>query len=186
MSRLQILTVYYRLSCSLFMEINTSLVKSIYYSPCLKYVYLFLSFLYHLCHLSFLFYFIFFYYTWLSLFFSLLFQFALKAEFENAIDMGSLMRANTAVSRMMTTYTRRGPGQEYLKASLSEQLRLLMQDKLLNLEIEPLKVRHLIQFYYFINPFFYFIFLHFQFFNFFFLIFLLFLSKTNFRFMSKF
>lgn len=69
-----------------------------------------------------------------------MFEFALKAEFENAIDMGSLMRANTAVSRMMTTYTRRGPGQEYLKASLSEQLRLLMQDKLLNLEIEPLKI----------------------------------------------
>lgn len=28
-----------------------------------------------------------------------------------ATDIGSLLRANTALTRMMTTYTRRGPGQ---------------------------------------------------------------------------
>ena len=36
---------------------------------------------------------------------------------------------------MMTTYTRRGPGQSYLKGVLSEH-------KDLNLEINPLKVCH--------------------------------------------
>lgn len=33
-------------------------------------------------------------------------------------DFGSLMRANSCLSRMLTTYTRRGPGQDYLKRVL--------------------------------------------------------------------
>ncbi|XP_004364474.2 ras GTPase-activating protein [Capsaspora owczarzaki ATCC 30864] len=64
----------------------------------------------------------------------------LLSMFEEAIDMGSLMRANTAVSRMMTTYTRRVPGQEYLKLALADQLKRLMSTKDLNLEIEPSKI----------------------------------------------
>ena len=50
------------------------------------------------------------------------------------------MRANTPISRMMTTYTRRGPGQVYLKGVLSERVNKLIELKDLNLEINPLKV----------------------------------------------
>ncbi len=64
----------------------------------------------------------------------------LAAEFEGATSFGSLMRANTPVSRMMTTYTRRGPGQNYLKAILSERVNKIIELKDLNLEINPLKV----------------------------------------------
>ena len=39
-----------------------------------------------------------------------MFQSVLSAQFETATEFGSLLRANTPVSRMMTTYTRRGPG----------------------------------------------------------------------------
>jgi len=35
-----------------------------------------------------------------------MFQNVLAAQFENATEFGSLLRANTPVSRMMTTYTR--------------------------------------------------------------------------------
>lgn len=41
---------------------------------------------------------------------------------------------------MMTTYTRRGPGQSYLKSVLSERVNALIEHKDLNLEINPLKV----------------------------------------------
>jgi Ras GTPase-activating-like protein IQGAP2/3 len=57
-----------------------------------------------------------------------------------ATEFGSLLRANTPVSRMMTTYTRRGPGQSYLKGTLSEKINSLIEHKDLNLEINPLKV----------------------------------------------
>ncbi|CAG8446618.1 5494_t:CDS:10 [Acaulospora colombiana] len=48
-----------------------------------------------------------------------------------------ILEANTPVSRMMTTYTRRGPGQSYLKLVLSERINSLMEHKDLNLEINP-------------------------------------------------
>ena len=41
---------------------------------------------------------------------------------------------------MMTTYTRRGPGQSYLKSCLAEKIYSLIEHKDLNLEINPLKV----------------------------------------------
>lgn len=68
-------------------------------------------------------------------------QSVLSAQFETATDFGSLLRANTPVSRMMTTYTRRGPGQSYLKSVLAERINSLIEHKDLNLEINPLKVR---------------------------------------------
>lgn len=64
----------------------------------------------------------------------------MAAEFENAGTFVGLMRANTPVSRMMTTYTRRGPGQTYLKYILSERVNKLISLKDLDLEINPLKV----------------------------------------------
>jgi len=42
---------------------------------------------------------------------------------------------------MMTTYTRRGPGQSYLKTVLADRINSLIEHKDLNLEINPLKVR---------------------------------------------
>lgn len=41
----------------------------------------------------------------------------------------------------MTTYTRRGPGQSYLKSVLADRINSLIEHKDLNLEINPLKVR---------------------------------------------
>ncbi|KAL1921741.1 uncharacterized protein VTP21DRAFT_10383 [Calcarisporiella thermophila] len=69
-----------------------------------------------------------------------MFQAVLAAQFETATNFGSLLRANTPISRMMTTYTRRGPGQSYLKAVLSGPIEKLVAQKDLNLEINPLKV----------------------------------------------
>jgi Ras GTPase-activating-like protein IQGAP2/3 len=64
----------------------------------------------------------------------------LTHQFEHTSDYSSLLRANTPVSRMMTTYTRRGPGQSFLKSVLAEQIDGLIQLKDLDLEINPLKV----------------------------------------------
>lgn len=68
------------------------------------------------------------------------FQNVLAAQFETATEFGSLLRANTPVSRMMTTYTRRGPGQSYLKSVLSERINNLIEYNDIDLEINPLKV----------------------------------------------
>lgn len=70
-----------------------------------------------------------------------MFQSVLSAQFDSATEFGSLLRANTPVSRMMTTYTRRGPGQSYLKSVLAERINSLIEHKDLNLEINPVKVR---------------------------------------------
>ena len=78
-----------------------------------------------------------------------MFQSVLSAQFETATEFGSLLRANTPVSRMMTTYTRRGPGQSYLKSVLAERINSLIEHKDLNLEINPVKVIFfLVEFYY--------------------------------------
>ncbi|KAK8236725.1 Rho GTPase activation protein [Phyllosticta capitalensis] len=69
-----------------------------------------------------------------------MFQSVLTYQFENTMDHSSLLRANTPVSRMMTTYTRRGPGQSYLKVVLAERINSLIELKDLDLEINPLKV----------------------------------------------
>lgn len=68
-------------------------------------------------------------------------QNVLQDQFDAANEFGSLLRANTAASRMMTTYTRRGPGQQYLKSVLSssiDEITQTMED--CNLEINPFKV----------------------------------------------
>lgn len=67
-------------------------------------------------------------------------QSVLSAQFETTSEFGSLLRANTPVSRMMTTYTRRGPGQSYLKSVLAARINSLIEHKDLCLEINPLKV----------------------------------------------
>lgn len=67
-------------------------------------------------------------------------QSVLTYQFDNTPEYSSLLRANTPVSRMMTTYTRRGPGQSYLKEVLAHRINSLIELKDLDLEINPLKV----------------------------------------------
>ncbi|MCJ1475135.1 glyceraldehyde-3-phosphate dehydrogenase 1 [Lambiella insularis] len=69
-----------------------------------------------------------------------MFQSVLTYQFDNTIEYSSLLRANTPVSRMMTTYTRRGPGQSYLKQVLRDKINSLIELKDVDLEINPLKV----------------------------------------------
>ena len=66
-----------------------------------------------------------------------MFQSALSAQFEKATKLYSLLRVNSPVSRTMTTYTRRGPGQSYLKSVLDDRIDSLIERKDLNLEINP-------------------------------------------------
>ena len=67
-------------------------------------------------------------------------QSVLTYQFDSTPEYSSLLRANTPVSRMMTTYTRRGPGQSYLKQVLAKRINSLIEWKDLDLEINPLKV----------------------------------------------
>ncbi|PHH65607.1 hypothetical protein CDD81_2042 [Ophiocordyceps australis] len=69
-----------------------------------------------------------------------MFQSVLTYQFDDTPDYSSLLRANTPVSRMMTTYTRRGPGQSFLKTVLADKINGLIELKDLDLEINPLKV----------------------------------------------
>ncbi|KAG7009025.1 hypothetical protein G7Y79_00003g008930 [Physcia stellaris] len=69
-----------------------------------------------------------------------MFQSVLTHQFDHTPEYSSLLRANTPVSRMMTTYTRRGPGQSYLKVVLQDKINSLIELKDVDLEINPLKV----------------------------------------------
>ena len=69
-----------------------------------------------------------------------MFQSVLTYQFDNTPEYSSLLRANTPVSRMMTTYTRRGPGQSYLKEVLAGKINSLIELTDVDLEINPLKV----------------------------------------------
>jgi Ras GTPase-activating-like protein IQGAP2/3 len=69
-----------------------------------------------------------------------MFQAVLQAEFDEATGLGSLLRANTALTRMMSTYTRRGPGQQYLKQTLTNVLKYVTEQKDMCMEINPIKV----------------------------------------------
>ncbi|KAJ1727596.1 RasGAP protein [Coemansia biformis] len=69
-----------------------------------------------------------------------MFQLVLAAQFETTQDFSNLLRQNTPVSRMMNTYTSRGPGQVYLKNVISDEIARVIENRDLNLEINPLKV----------------------------------------------
>jgi len=72
-----------------------------------------------------------------------MFQRVLQNEFSNTKNISGLLRANTALTRMMTTYTRRSPGQHYLKSTLTSVLKDITSQTNLVLEINPLKVYEL-------------------------------------------
>ncbi|KAJ2711366.1 RasGAP protein, partial [Coemansia spiralis] len=69
-----------------------------------------------------------------------MFQLVLAAQFETTQEFSNLLRQNTPVSRMMNTYTSRGPGQVYLKNVISDEIARVIENRDLNLEINPLKV----------------------------------------------
>eukprot|EP00475_Leptophrys_vorax_P005130 TRINITY_DN1307_c0_g2_i1.p1 TRINITY_DN1307_c0_g2~~TRINITY_DN1307_c0_g2_i1.p1 ORF type:complete len:901 (+),score=234.58 TRINITY_DN1307_c0_g2_i1:125-2827(+) len=69
-----------------------------------------------------------------------LFGSLLQDEFERTSDMGSFLRANTAVSQMLSAYARRGIGMTILKSTLGPPLEELMRNKDLDLELIPDKV----------------------------------------------
>ncbi|XP_065841004.1 uncharacterized protein [Oscarella lobularis] len=68
-----------------------------------------------------------------------MFETALQYEFQEATEFGSLLRANTAMTRMMTTYTRRGPGEMYLRSTLGDLI-VDLAKRTDSLEINPVKV----------------------------------------------
>lgn len=69
-----------------------------------------------------------------------MFEIAINMELAETDDLNNLLRANTAISRMMTAYTRRGPGQEYLKATLGSLIQDLANDHALSLDPNPTKI----------------------------------------------
>lgn len=70
----------------------------------------------------------------------LCFRHALQDEVLSAANRGSLFRANTAVTQMLSAYARRGQGLAVLRTVLEEPLKALTSRKDLNLEISPQKV----------------------------------------------
>jgi len=80
-----------------------------------------------------------------------LFQKIIEANFQRAgrkDDMGSLFRANTAVTMMLSSYARRGQGLNSLKKVFEEPLQDMVSNPALNLEVNPYKVyQEVIQIY---------------------------------------
>jgi len=72
-----------------------------------------------------------------------LFQKIIEANFKRAgqkDDLGSLFRANTAVTMMLSSYARRGEGLNSLKKVFEEPLQDMVSNPALNLEVNPYKV----------------------------------------------
>lgn len=69
-----------------------------------------------------------------------LFQMILKHEFEANSELGTLLRANTAVTQIMSAYAKRGLGLSILKNTLQEPILKLCKEKGLMLELMPLKI----------------------------------------------
>ena len=68
------------------------------------------------------------------------FQSVLSTQCKAATEFSSLLRANTPISRMMSMYTRRGPGQTYLKRVLTKHMDTVTSMSAENLEIDPFLV----------------------------------------------
>eukprot|EP00457_Paulinella_chromatophora_P001965 gb/GEZN01001968.1/.p1 GENE.gb/GEZN01001968.1/~~gb/GEZN01001968.1/.p1 ORF type:complete len:792 (+),score=101.82 gb/GEZN01001968.1/:156-2531(+) len=69
-----------------------------------------------------------------------MFRIMIKDELGVSTEKGSLMRANTAVTQMLSAYARRGQGLTALKNILGDPLRNLVKQSSLNLEIKPRSV----------------------------------------------
>merc|ERR1719242_2058423 len=69
-----------------------------------------------------------------------LFQMVLKQSFDSAQDIGSFLRANTAITQMLSAYARRGQGLGILREILEKPIREMVAQTSLNLEINPVEV----------------------------------------------
>jgi len=69
-----------------------------------------------------------------------LFQMVLRGEFDSAQDIGSFLRANTAITQMLSAYARRGQGLGILREILEKPIREMVAQTSLNLEINPVEV----------------------------------------------
>jgi len=69
-----------------------------------------------------------------------LFQMVLKQQFDEAQDIGSFLRANTAITQMLSAYARRGQGLGILREILEKPIREMVAQTSLNLEINPVEV----------------------------------------------
>lgn len=68
------------------------------------------------------------------------FRHALEQEFQNSLSMGSLLRGNSAVTKLIREYTRREPGQVFLERLLSAELSSFGTAEAVSFEIDPVKV----------------------------------------------
>jgi len=69
-----------------------------------------------------------------------LFQMVLQQSFDDAQDIGSFLRANTAITQMLSAYARRGQGLGILREILEKPIREMVAQTSLNLEINPVEV----------------------------------------------
>ena len=69
-----------------------------------------------------------------------MFKNVLFDDFSQVESPRDLLRANTPLTRMLTTYTQRGPGKEYLKETLGPLLREMMADAQTSFDVDPKKV----------------------------------------------
>ena len=69
-----------------------------------------------------------------------MFKNVLFDDFSQATSSADLLRANTPLTRMLATYTRRGPGQEYLRKTLGPLLREMTKDPKESYDIDPKKI----------------------------------------------
>ena len=68
------------------------------------------------------------------------FKLVLEKCFQEAQDIGSLLRANTAITQMLSAYARRGQGLGILREILEKPIREMVAQTSLNLEINPVEV----------------------------------------------
>eukprot|EP00485_Elphidium_margaritaceum_P005505 CAMPEP_0202708610 /NCGR_PEP_ID=MMETSP1385-20130828/20774_1 /ASSEMBLY_ACC=CAM_ASM_000861 /TAXON_ID=933848 /ORGANISM="Elphidium margaritaceum" /LENGTH=902 /DNA_ID=CAMNT_0049367625 /DNA_START=42 /DNA_END=2750 /DNA_ORIENTATION=+ len=69
-----------------------------------------------------------------------LFQMVLQQSFDEAQDIGSQLRANNAITQMLSAYARRGQGLGILRDILEKPIREMVNQTSLNLEINPVEV----------------------------------------------
>lgn len=69
-----------------------------------------------------------------------MFHMILKHEIQSSSSRGSLLRANTPITHMLSAYAKRGQGLSILKEILEEPLKEIANRKDLNLEVDPAKI----------------------------------------------
>lgn len=69
-----------------------------------------------------------------------MFRTVMAEELNKASGINELFRSNSALTRMLTTYTRRSAGQQFLKTTFKSILTEIVSDSEMNLEITPNKV----------------------------------------------